>query len=233
MWGMQNLSRKTRPEIPVTAASKHFDYDGLSLDDADQLRQLAGKVQAIGRRQTGLAVETGQALITAKARLEHRKFSEWCRYEAGLQPRTAQLLISLAKLVAKTPELIDLPVSVGYLLAAPSTPRTVIPPVLAAVKRGDRVTVAWVEELIREAKGKGSKTERNNSNSDVAKIAKMIGSALEPGEITNLRKLLEAAGESLIAKFVCELQIRLEDELGETGAVQFFAVQAQEHIAAL
>jgi hypothetical protein len=51
-------------------------------------------------------VKRGETLIQAKPLLkaQRRKFGEWLDLEAGLQPRTAQLLMSVARLAAKEPD---------------------------------------------------------------------------------------------------------------------------------
>lgn len=215
-------------------ASIPFDYDALPADDADRLRQLASDVHAIGRAQTDQAVKTGEALIDAKERLCHGQFGLWCHLEAGFQPRTVQLLIKLAYLARDEPDVRGLHVSAAYHLAKPSTPVEVIAQVLSSLRRGERVTVAWVESLIRDAKSKVTKPDRARARNDAFKIAEMIATALMPAQAAQLRKFLDGAGAASIKTFVAELRTRLPDEIGETGFAESFASeQAQQHLTAL
>jgi hypothetical protein len=227
--GLYEFCNATRSFV-VTFNS--FTYSGLSLEHADQLRRLASDIHKTGCQQTATAVETGRLLIEAKAGLSHGEFGEWCNYEAGYSWRKAQNLMGLANFAEREPDVVNIPVSAGYLLAAPSAPEHIIQQVLSEAKSGGRVLVSWVEELLDEGKKKEPKPPRR-STSEVTKIAKLLVNALEPGQATNFRTLLEAAGATLVQRFVSQLQSQLEEKLHETGAAQSLGVRAQQQVAAL
>jgi hypothetical protein len=88
-------------------------------------------------------VAIGQDLIEVKEDLGHGRFLEWINAEFGMKEQSARNFMNVAKrFETKSPKFGDLPVSVLYELAAPSTPETVvsqvqsgeIPPTLEAVK---------------------------------------------------------------------------------------------------
>lgn len=198
------------------AASNNFNYGLLAREHEARLRHLATNIHNIGCKQTAGGVEIGKMLIEAKGGLEHGEFSEWCKSEAGYGTRRAELLMSLANFAAKEPEVLRIPQSAGYLLAAPSAPKHVIQQVLSVARDGGRVKVSWVEKLLEEANKIQSEPERR-STSEVAKIARLIANALGPSQATTLRKLLEAAGAASIQRFVFDLQSQLQDKLCGSG----------------
>ena len=224
------LQRKPFPEVAV-AVSNNFNYGLLSGEHEAQLRHLAVTIHNIGCKQCAEGVEIGKMLIAAKAGLEHGQFSEWCVSEAGYRMRRAELLMSLANFAAKEPAVLGIPLSAGYLLAAPSAPKSVIELVLSVARDGGRVRVSWVEKLLEEKNKKQSEQERRTS--EVAKIAKLIASALGPSQATTLRKVLEAAGAALIQRFVYELQSQLQDKLSGSGTAPFSEQSVDQQMTAL
>jgi len=209
------------------AIDKSFNYSGLSSDHQAQLRRFVIKIHECGCQQTPAAVEIGNLLIKAKAGLEHGTFEKWCKSEAGYRKRRAELLMSLANFAGKHSLVLRIPVSAGYRLAAPSAPPHIVQQVLSVARNGERVTVAWVEKLLANANKKESKPERG-STSEVTKIAKLIVNALEPGQATTLRIVLEAAGPALTKRFVSDLQSQLQDELHDTSAAPSYDQRAHQ-----
>jgi hypothetical protein len=214
----------------VVAAS--FNYSGLSSVHQAQLRQFASEIHAFGCHQTSAAVEIGDRLIEAKAGLDHGAFEKWCKSEAGYPKRRAELLMSLANFARKEKDVLRIPVSAGYWLAAPSAPPHIVQEVLSAARGGERVTVSSVKKLLRKANKKEPKPGRG-STSEVSKIAKLIVNALEPGQDTTLRIALEAASAALIHHFVSALQSQLQDKLHDTGAAPSFNQRAPQQGAPL
>jgi hypothetical protein len=220
--------------MAVTGALEAFDYSWLPKEQEVQLREFARELKTGGRHECGAAVKRGKTLIRAKPLLkaQRRKFGDWLDREAGLQPRTAQLLMSVARLAAKEPDLPDLVVvAIGYKLAERATPPEVVSQVLTAARNGEPVSLAWVKALIDGKKTKDSKPERTNGASDVAQIAKRLASALQPVQTAELRRLLEAAPLSLIQHCIAELHDGLEDGLAATGAAP--STVPPEQVAAL
>jgi hypothetical protein len=202
-------------------ASKIFNYSALSEEHEAQLRRFVSEIHKCGCQQTPAAVEIGNMLIEAKDGLKHGTFEKWCKSEAGYPKRRAELFMSLAKFARGQPDVLRIPVSAGYRLAAPSAPAHIVQQVLSVARDGERVTVAWVEKLLKNANKKESKPERG-STSEVTKIAKLIANALEPGQATTLRKVLEAAGPALTKRFVSDLQSQLQNEVHDISAAPSF-----------
>jgi hypothetical protein len=203
-------------------AANDFDYGLLPREREAHLRHLAAAIHDIGCKQTAQGVAIGKMFVEAKADFKtliepkagfrRGQFGLWCDAEAGYEIRRAQHLMSLANFAVKEPDVLRIPISAGYMLAAPSAPKHIVQQVLAAARDGERVKVSWVEMLLKKAKKKQSEPERR-STSEVTKIAKLIAGALEPSQTTTLRKLLEGAGAASIQRFVCDLQSQLQDEL--------------------
>jgi hypothetical protein len=226
------LRHKPAPEFAV-AASNNFNYGLLAREHEARLRHLATNIHNIGCKQTAEGVAIGKMLIEAKAGLEHGQFREWCESEAGYRKRRAEKLMSLAKFAAKEPEVLGIPLSGGYLLAAPSAPKHVIQQVLSVARDGGRVKVSWVEMLLEEANKKEQSEPERRSTSEVAKIAKLIAGALGPGQATTLRKDLEAAGAALIQRFVSDLQSQLQDKLRGSGTTPSCEQSVDQQMVAL
>jgi hypothetical protein len=207
----------------VTRASETFDYSWLSKEHEFQLREFAHELKTGGRHECSAAVKRGETLLRAKPllKIQRRKFGEWLDVEAGLHPRTAQLLMSLARLAEKEPDVPDLVVvAIGYKLAERATPPEVVAQVLAAARNGEPISLAWVKALIDAKKKKEPKPERENRPSDVAEIAKRLACALEPEQTAALRRLLEASPISLIRYCIAEFHDGLEDGLASTDAAK-------------
>lgn len=102
---------------------------------------------------TPLAVRIGGFLIEAKASPPRGMFLQWCSLETDLEPRRAQLYISLAQLFERYGEdVCHVPLNVAEQLAARSVDQAIIVDILAMARRGERLTVEFVKECIRGAK---------------------------------------------------------------------------------
>jgi len=215
------------PRNSPVAALKTFNYSALSSDHQAQLRRFVSEIHKCGCQQTPAAVEIGNMLVQAKKGLHHGMFEKWCKSEAGYSKRRVELFMSLANFAGKQPDVFRIPVSAGYRLAAPSAPEHIIEQVLSVARAGERVTVSWVEKLLRKSNKKESKPERG-STSEITKIAKLIANALEPGQATTLRKVLEAVGPALTKRFVSDLQSQLQATMHDTSATRSFDQRAHE-----
>lgn len=130
-----------------------FDYARVAADKVEELRELAGEIRASLKVFTPLAVRIGGFLIEAKASLPRGVFLHWCSSEAGLEPRRAQLYMSLAHLFERYGEDVCLvQLNVAEQLAARSVDQAIVVDILARARRGERLTVEFVKERIRGAK---------------------------------------------------------------------------------
>jgi hypothetical protein len=110
-----------------------FKYSELPKVAADYLREAAGRIRASQRRHI---LDVGRELAEAKKRLEHGQFGPWLMAEFEMTERTAENYMSAAILVDKSEKFSDLPASTLYLLAAPSTPKTVVDEVNETLRSG-------------------------------------------------------------------------------------------------
>ncbi|QAU45896.1 hypothetical protein [Bradyrhizobium guangzhouense] len=195
---------------------KKFDYRGLPEEQQAKLRGLCSSIHSAGCRNTAGAAEMGNAFNEAKIGLDHGQFTSWCYSEAGYEIRQVQNMMNLANFAGKEPDILLVPMSAGFLLAAPSAPKLVVEKVLKVAREGGRVRVTWVKQLLKPEREKEPAPERSTA-SEAAKIAKLIAGVLHPGEAVSLRQLLEAADASLIQRFVSDLQENLRAAL--PGAV--------------
>jgi hypothetical protein len=191
-----------------------FDYEILSADEAKTLRKLAIDVQARGRVLTRMAVNIGRDLLTAKGFLDHGNFEDWCRSEAGLSPRTAQSYMSLAGFAkGDRAAVTGLALTAACRLAAPSTPDQVIEKVLCRVKRGEKVTLGEIDDLLWNYKNKevGALTI-HPEDLETAKICALIdgmGAALAPSMIEQLSAFFDKATPASFLRFKAGLRARL------------------------
>lgn len=121
----------------------------LSEWDAAALQGHAVRIRTLMRTAY---VAVGRELIAAKQLLGHGGWHVWLSAEFGWTVRTAENLMSAAQwLEGKSEKFSDLPASVVYLLASPSTPKTVQDRAAACVERGERLMLKAVRQWIAEA----------------------------------------------------------------------------------
>jgi hypothetical protein len=91
----------------------------------------------------------GTYLDGAKVRLPHGQFTDWLNAEFDMSERTAENYMSVARKFASKSELIsDLPPSLLYKLAAPSTPETIVTKVIEDIKAGHPIDARGVMKEI-------------------------------------------------------------------------------------
>jgi hypothetical protein len=99
---------------------------------ADELDQIIGQVRSLLRRSAEDIVEIGRQLLRAKELLAHGDFGPWLKHEFEMSERSAQNFMNVARRFGDKSEMVaDLKPGILYLLAAPSTPQTVIDRVLS------------------------------------------------------------------------------------------------------
>ena len=184
----------------MSPPSKGFDYSRLSPEDEKELRTIAKKVGIYVRRTTYSAIQTGEELLKAKGALPFRTFSRWCIEAAFLELRTAQNFMRLAELAVTHDRLkvAGLPMSVAYLIAAPSAPSEIITEVINAASRGSCPNVRDVKIRIRAARDamvthaepKRPSTEDQTVDVESANIAEILMEALNSDQLERLAAYL-------------------------------------------
>ncbi len=127
-----------------------FDYAALAPETAIELRMAAERIRLRMKRAAEDIIAIGQELIAAKGRLPHGQFLAWLATEFEMSGPTALRFMQVAERFSdKNVILTNLSPSILYLLAAPSTPESIIGQVASG--EVDRTTAA-VKEAIAAAK---------------------------------------------------------------------------------
>jgi hypothetical protein len=195
----------------TTLNNDDFDYTSLPADQAAALQKLAIDVQARGRRLTRTAVGIGRDLLAAKVFLNHGHFEDWCRSEAGLNPRTAQSYMALADFAkGERAVVVGLALTAACRLAAPSTPSEIIEKVLPRVKRGETVTLAEIDDLLSSYKTKAVVVLSNRADGhDASKIHALvdgINASLPPSMVEQLSAFFDRATPASLVMFKAGLR---------------------------
>ena len=124
-------------------------YQTLSPDHAALAMRAEERIKA---RTVVTVIENGRDLLEVKNALGHGLFTQWLAQTFPFTERTAQRWMSAAERYGAKSEVTSvLKSEVLLLLAAPSTPEEVRQEIEARAIAGERITVAEVERLKREA----------------------------------------------------------------------------------
>lgn len=125
-------------------------YQTLAPDQAALAMRAEERIKA---RTVVTVIENGRDLIEVKNALGHGLFTQWLAQTFPFTERTAQLWMNAAKQYGAKSELSSvLGDKVLVLLAAPSTPEEVREEIETRATAGEKITVAEVERLKREAR---------------------------------------------------------------------------------
>lgn len=138
-----------------------FEYAGLAADDELEARAAAERIRTRMRRTAEDIVEIGRDLIAVKERLGHGRFGDWLQAEFEMGPASAARFMQVAERFGKSTTMINLPPTVIYALAAPSTPDEVVTKATEKAAAGETVTLAEVQRLKAELTETRRKAEEN------------------------------------------------------------------------
>ncbi len=125
-------------------------YQTLAPDQAALAMRAEERIKA---RTVVTVIENGRDLLEVKNALGHGLFTQWLAQTFPFTARTAQRWMNAAEQYGAKSDVASLLNSwVLQLLAAPSTPEDVREDVEARVTAGEKITVAEVERLKREAR---------------------------------------------------------------------------------
>lgn len=129
-----------------------FDYSGIDADYREEVQEAAIDIQASTRKAQENILTVGERLAEVKALLPHGQFTEWCRVEFGMEPRTAQRMMSVAERFGGKSDTVTLfSDSALYLLSAPSTPDIAVEVATREARStGASPTKTRVQAIIRE-----------------------------------------------------------------------------------
>jgi hypothetical protein len=139
-----------RPAIDL-----HYDYEQLPEAHREQIKRSALTIKPRLKRAAEDIFVIGRELSAIKENFPHGEYGRWLDIEFGLSDRMAQRFVNVyARLGFKSDKLSVLPPSTLYLLSAKSTPDTVIEDIEKQIDAGERLSVAYVEQTIAEAKSR-------------------------------------------------------------------------------
>lgn len=127
-----------------------FDYASLPDVTATDLRLTAERIRLRMKRTAEDIIAIGQELIAAKEKAGHGRFGVWLKAEFEMSQDTAARFMNVAgRFDEQIPQFAEYNPSILYLLAAPSTPDSVIEQVTSGAIPA---TTDAVKEAIREEK---------------------------------------------------------------------------------
>lgn len=136
------------------AAPISFDYGQIDEGIRDEVKQAARSIRQLEQGVITGILAIGKRLIEVKDMIPHGQFTAWVMGEFGMQERTAQRMMSVAKEYSdpqKRQTLSLFSPSVAYMLAAPSTPEEARAEIEQAAAQGQKVTVEDTKEAIAAA----------------------------------------------------------------------------------
>lgn len=130
-----------------------FDYADIAAEDAERLRGAAVQIRSWRKQTIRLMIGTGVNLLAAKEVLGHGRFTAWLQAEFGWSDRTARNYIAAAEAFQDKTEIIsDLPATVVYQLASPSTPASARDAVVSRLREDRHVPLAAIRDIVADAK---------------------------------------------------------------------------------
>jgi hypothetical protein len=141
--------------LTLTPERKPFDYSALDDKTADLARRVAEKIRADHRRTIRTIINTGVDLLGIKGRLGHGHFGAWLAAEFDWTERTAQRFMAAAEAFRDNPDTVsDLPPTMVYALAAPSTPTAIRQEVVTRHKGGEPLPPKDIQGMIADARSR-------------------------------------------------------------------------------
>lgn len=176
-----------------------FSYAALSREDEAEVREAAERIKLRLRRTAEDIVEIGRDLLAVKERLSHGQFLPWIEAEFAMHQTTANKFMHVAEIYGeKVSQVLSLPATALYELAAPSTPQSVREQVEELIVDGQKVTAADVKRLKADAKAAQEGAEALAArNTELA--AKAKAKAPKSGPAVDI--------EAIKAKAVAEVEV--------------------------
>jgi hypothetical protein len=121
---------------------------------ATTLTEHVAEIHRLRKRGTRDVIKIGGHLIACQKIVGHGNFLPWVECEFGWSEDTAERFIRLYKLSCQIPQIAEYDIAPSglYLLAAPSTPKTVLQQVIERAEAGEKFTHAQIKTMIAEAK---------------------------------------------------------------------------------
>ena len=147
-----------------------FDYAALPAEVADEARDIANAARALHRTTVEGQFEIGLRLLALRERLDRGQFVKWI--EGEFSTATAYRFMNVASnLAGELLTVRNLPLTVIYELAAPSTPATTRTEIIDSLKSGEPPEPATIKVEVKAAR-KAAKAEAKLTSDDKKKQEK-------------------------------------------------------------
>ena len=184
----------------------HFDYEVLEPTQRALVRQYTGEIQDRLRRTAQDIWEIGQRLANVRDHLQHGQFDAWLKAEFGWSRRTAYNFINVYESFGEQATLgeLDIATSALYLLAAPSTPKSVRQQYLEKAQSGEKLTHKDLKQALKGTKSKKTKSKNSIGSSSPATATDTVAGpeivAVISREIVQQQDLVteDVAGDGLV-----------------------------------
>jgi hypothetical protein len=126
------------PYLVQQPSASQFDYCGIAPSLVPDLRAQAKLIKNLIAKTTEGLIEVGRNLVAVKQHLNHGQFIDWVEIEVGIDKRTAQSYMAIARLAeAKGATVALLPPTTAHRLAAISAPVEVVDHILDRAVKGE------------------------------------------------------------------------------------------------
>lgn len=141
--------------VEQPAIDLHYDYEQLPKAHREQIKRSALTIKPRLKRAAEDIFVIGRELSAIKENFPHGEYGRWLDIEFGLSDRMAQRFVNVyARLGIKSDKLSVLPPSTLYMLSAKSTPDEAIQEIAKQIEVQGRLSVAYVEQAIADAKSR-------------------------------------------------------------------------------
>lgn len=141
--------------VEQPAIDLHYDYEQLPEAHREQIKRSALTIKPRLKRAAEDIFVIGRELSAIKENFPHGEYGRWLDIEFGLSDRMAQRFVNVyVRLGIKSDKLSVLPPSTLYMLSAKSTPDEAIQEIEKQIEAQGRLSVAYVEQAIADAKSR-------------------------------------------------------------------------------
>jgi Protein of unknown function (DUF3102) len=134
--------------------------------DTASLAEHAAEIRRLHKRYVDDLIEIGRRLTESQKLVQHGDWLGWLNREFSWSDRTARNFMYLYGLATKLENFsnLNLPTSVLYLLAAPSTPASVRDEIVERAAAGEAIKVADVKKAIKTRKSQANSPSTKDSS---------------------------------------------------------------------
>lgn len=202
-----------------------FDYAGVPVETAQSIRDASTRIKYRMSRTALDIIEIGRDLIEVKRQLGHGHFLKWIDAEFGMSERTSRSFVHAAEAFgsSKSAIIADLPPTILYALAAPSTSEDLRTEVIGRVAKGEQVTVADIRAL---------KKLMEEKLADKDEKIKKIKSQKDASDAYNSRLIDDIRTKSAEAERIADEAENLREEIRRLNEPNTITIQAVASIDA-